>query len=101
MANKNKVTVITLEPFQDKFDHKTQYPAGTELQVDEERAKDLVGRGLAKLKEADQKAPKEPKRPEPVNQEKTETISESSVAAEDSANPEKKKEDECQRTEKQ
>lgn len=34
MAKKILITVIVLEAFQDKFDHKTQYPAGTELQVD-------------------------------------------------------------------
>ena len=36
MAKKDKVTVIVLESFQDKYDHKTQYPVGTELQVDQE-----------------------------------------------------------------
>lgn len=51
MAKKLLITVIVLSAFQDKFDHKTQYPAGTELQVDEERAEDLVSRGLAKVKE--------------------------------------------------
>ena len=29
MAKKEKVTVIVLEEFQDKFDHKTLYPVGT------------------------------------------------------------------------
>ena len=42
MAKKDKVTVIVLESFQDKYDHKTQYPVGAELQVDQERADDLV-----------------------------------------------------------
>ena len=41
MAKKEKVTVIVLEEFQDKFDHKTLYPVGTELEVDKERADDL------------------------------------------------------------
>ena len=58
MAKKNKVTVVVLEVFQDKFDHKTQYPVGTELQVDKERADDLVSRGLALIKEEE-----EPKKP--------------------------------------
>ena len=51
MAKKEKVTVIVLEEFQDKFDHKTLYPVGTELEVDKERADDLVGRKLARIKE--------------------------------------------------
>lgn len=51
MAKKEKVTVIVLEEFQDKFDHKTLYPVGTELEVDKERADDLVSRKLAKVKE--------------------------------------------------
>lgn len=50
MAKKLLITVI-LEAFQDKFDHKTQYPVGAELQVEKERAEDLVSRGLAKIKE--------------------------------------------------
>lgn len=57
MAKKLLITVIVLEAFQDKFDHKTQYPVGAELQVEKERAEDLVSRGLAKIKEM----PKEPK----------------------------------------
>ena len=36
MAKKEKVMVIVLEEFQDKFDHKTMYPTGTELEVDKE-----------------------------------------------------------------
>ena len=54
MAKKEKVTVIVLEEFQDKFDHKTLYPVGTELEVDKERADDLVGRKLANIKEVKQ-----------------------------------------------
>lgn len=42
MAKKLLITVIVMEAFQDKFDHKTQYPVGAE---------DLVSRGLAKIKE--------------------------------------------------
>nr|DAD91215.1 MAG TPA: Thrombin inhibitor from mosquito [Siphoviridae sp. ctu3K14] len=51
MAKKLLVTVVVLMAFQDKFDHKTQYAPGTELQVDKERADDLVSRGLAEVKE--------------------------------------------------
>lgn len=58
MAKKLLITVIVLSAFQDKFDHKTQYPAGKELQVEQERADDLVSRGLAKVKEV--APPKEP-----------------------------------------
>lgn len=64
MAKKILITVIVLSAFQDKFDHKTQYPVGTELQVDEERAKDLVNRKLARVKETG-KVPEEPKRLQP------------------------------------
>lgn len=53
MAKKDKVTVIVLESFRDKYDHKTQYPAGTELQVERERADDLVSRGLAGIKKSE------------------------------------------------
>lgn len=66
MAKKLLITVIVLMAFQDKFDHKTQYPEGTELKVDKERADDLVARGLAKIKEerpklqADEKKPATP-----------------------------------------
>lgn len=51
MAKELLVTVVVLMAFQDKFDHKTQYVPGTELQVDKERADDLVSRGLAEVKE--------------------------------------------------
>lgn len=51
MAKKLLVTVVVLMAFQDKFDHKTQYAPGTELQVEKERADDLVSRGLAEVKE--------------------------------------------------
>lgn len=51
MAKKDKVTIVVLKHFQDKFDHKTQYSVGKELQVDKERADDLVSRGLAEVKE--------------------------------------------------
>ena len=65
MAKKEKVTLIVLEEFQDKFDHKTMYPTGTELEVDKERADDLVSRKLAKVKEMETpKLPKETKEAE-------------------------------------
>lgn len=51
MAKKLLVTVVVLMAFQNKFDHKTQYAPGTELQVEKERADDLVSRGLAEVKE--------------------------------------------------
>ena len=44
------ITVVVLVAFQDKYDHKTQYAPGAELQVEKDRADDLVTRGLAKLK---------------------------------------------------
>ena len=51
MTKKLLITVIVLMAFQDKFDHKTQYPEGAELKVDKERADDLITRGLAKIKQ--------------------------------------------------
>lgn len=63
MAKKLLVTVIVLEAFQDKIDHKTQYPEGTELKVDKERADDLVARGLAKIKEEQPKSQVDEKKP--------------------------------------
>lgn len=103
MAKKILITVIVLEAFQDKYDHKTQYPVGAELQVDKARADDLVSRGLAKIKEEvapqETKAPKEAKAPKTqqaaVSEEKTE---EAAVAAD---NPETEKEDESKGTEEQ
>ncbi|WP_018669004.1 hypothetical protein [Bacteroides gallinarum] len=98
MAKKILVTVIVLSAFRDKFDHKTQYPAGMELQVDEKRAKDLVSRGLARLKESESE---EPEQPQPAKPEAVPESPDSPIAPADSNNPEKKEEDECQRTEKQ
>ncbi len=64
MAEIILITIIVLVAFQDKNDHKTQYPPGTELQVEPERADDLIARGLAKLKEEPKtKAPAKPKKP--------------------------------------
>lgn len=71
MAKKEKVTVIVLKEFQDRFDHKTLYPEGTELEVDKGRADDLVSRELAKIKKV--KTPKEPREPEKSKEVKTET----------------------------
>ena len=69
MAKKEKVMVIVLEEFQDKFDHKTMYPTGTELEVDKERADDLVSRELAKIKKVETpKEPKETKKPKKKQQ---------------------------------
>lgn len=81
MAKKEKVTVIVLEEFQDKFDHKTMYPAGTELEVDKERADDLVSRKLAKVKEME--TPKDPKEPEKSKEVKTETVKTEAEKAEE------------------
>lgn len=96
MAKKLLVTVVVLMAFQDKFDHKTQYAPGTELQVDKERADDLVSRGLAKVKEEDPpKAPTDKKM-------KVEKPAETPASGEEAKvaevppvdNPEKKQEDE-------
>lgn len=81
MAKKEKVTVIVLEEFQDKFDHKTMYPAGTELEVDKERADDLASRKLAKVKEME--TPKDPKEPEKSKEVKTETAKTEAEKAEE------------------
>lgn len=91
MAKKILITVIVLSTFQDRFDHKTQYPVGTELQVEKERADDLVNRGLAKVKEVTPpKEPKELKKPKTTGKAKvTEPIEKAG-----SENPEKKQEDE-------
>ena len=92
MAKKEKVTVIVLEEFQDKFDHKTMYPAGTELEVDKERADDLVSRKLAKVKEM--KTSKTPKEPKETKEAETET------AKTEAEKPEAEQEDEDKGTEK-
>lgn len=107
MAKKILITVIVLEAFQDKYDHKTQYPVGAELQVDKERADDLVSRGLAKIKE--EVAPKEPKAPKEAKAPKTpktaevqETVDEKKEEAAVAAdNPETEQEDESKGTEEQ
>lgn len=108
MAKKLLITVIVLEAFQDKIDHKTQYPVGTELQVEEERAEDLVSRGLAKIKEVP-KEPKQPKNTKPADKPKSEKTEPAENAGKKEAtgneappagdNPEKKAEDEQQGTE--
>lgn len=82
MAKKILITVIVLEAFQDKYDHKTQYPVGAELQVDKERADDLVSRGLAKIKE--EVAPKEPKTPKEAKAPKTPKTAEGQEAVDES-----------------
>lgn len=107
MAKKLLITVIVLEAFQDKFDHKTQYPVGAELQVDKERSEDLVNRGLAKIKE--EVPPKEPKAPKEAKTPKTQNTAEVQKTAEDKEkeeqpasdadNPETNQEDGIERTE--
>lgn len=87
MAKKILITVIVLEAFQDKFDHKTQYPVGAELQVDKERAEDLVNRGLAKIKE--EIAPKESKATKEAKAPKTQKTDEVQQAAENKEKEEK------------
>ena len=46
-----KVSVKVTEDFLDKFDLSVRYEAGTVLEFDEERAQDVVGRGLAEYAE--------------------------------------------------
>ena len=87
MAKKEKVMVIVLEEFQDKFDHKTMYPTGTELEVDKERADDLVSRELAKKVET-------PKEPKETKEAETET------AKTEAEKPEAEQEDDDKGTEK-
>lgn len=89
MAKKEKVMVIVLEEFQDKFDHKTMYPTGTELEVDKERADDLVSRELAKIKKVE--IPKEPKETKEAETETAKTEAEK---------PEAEQEDDDKGTEK-
>ena len=86
MAKKILITVIVLEAFQDKFDHKTQYTAGTELQVDKARAEDLVSRGLAKIKE--EVAPQETKLPKGTKAPKTQQAAKVQEVAVAADNPE-------------
>ena len=97
MAKKEKVTVIVLEEFQDKFDHKTLYPGGTELEVDKERADDLVGRKLARIKEV--KAPKELKESENSKEVMTETAK-AETAKTEAEKPEEREKDDDKGTEK-
>ncbi len=110
MAKKILVTAIVLMEFQDKIDHKTQYAPGDELQVDKERAEDLVERGLAKVKVEEPKAPtdkklkeakegKEPKAEKPVDTPAPGEEKKEESAAPAGDNPEEKQGDE-QRTEK-
>lgn len=108
MAKKILITVIVLAVFQDKFDHKTQYAPGTELQVDEERAGDLVSRGLAKVKEVEppkeKKENKEAKEKKAAKEAEPVGKAEAKEAAESAAppagdNPETKTEDDGKGTE--
>lgn len=103
MAKKLLITVVVLEAFQDKFDHKTQYPVGAELQVDKARADDLVSRGLAKIKEEvapqETKAAKEAKAPKTQQAAEVEEKKEEAAVATDNAETEQ--EDESKGTEEQ
>lgn len=109
MAKKILITVVVLEAFQDKFDHKTQYPVGAELQVDKARADDLVSRGLAKIKEEvapqDTKAPKEAKAPKTQQAAKVQEAAEVEEKTEEATvatdNAETEQEDESKGTEEQ
>ncbi len=47
------VAVKVTEDFLDKFDTSVRYEVGTVLEFDEERAKDVVNRGLAEFVEPD------------------------------------------------
>ena len=46
-----KVKVVVLKPFRDKFDRTVRYAEGVELEVDVERAEDLVSRELVEYVE--------------------------------------------------
>lgn len=48
---KELVKIVVLKPFRDKFEKKTRYEAGTELEFDAERAEDVVTRELAEYVE--------------------------------------------------
>lgn len=109
MAKKILIMVVVLEAFQDKFDHKTQYPVGAELQVDKARADDLVSRGLAKIKEEvappETKAAKEAKAPKTQQAAKVQEAAEVEEKTEEAAvatdNAETEQEDESKGTEEQ
>lgn len=44
-----KVCVKVLTPFLDKFDTSVRYEAGTMLELDADRAENVISRGLAEL----------------------------------------------------
>ena len=44
---KETVKIKVLKPFWDKFDHKTHYTEGMEVEFEYERAMDVIDRGLA------------------------------------------------------
>ena len=48
---KNTVTIIVQEPFRDKYDTTVVYKVDSELEVDPERAKDIVDRKLGRYVE--------------------------------------------------
>lgn len=45
------VKIVVLKPFRDKFDKKTRYEVGAELEFDAERADDVVTREFAEYAE--------------------------------------------------
>jgi len=49
--NESKVKIVVLSPFRDKFDKSVRYEVGTELELDAERAEDVVTRELAEYVE--------------------------------------------------
>lgn len=99
MAKKEKVTVIVLDSFRDKYDHKTQYPVGAELNVTKDRAEDLLNRGLARIKETT--PPKGSKQPKDISTAENagKETADKNEAFFTGDNPETKSEDEQQGTE--
>lgn len=51
MKNDKTMKVVVLKRFRDKFDGKTRYQPGEVVEFVDERAKDLIERGLAKAEE--------------------------------------------------
>lgn len=48
---KETVKIKVLKPFRDKLDNKIRYSEGQELEFEDERAQDVVSRGLAEVVE--------------------------------------------------
>jgi hypothetical protein len=53
LAEEKTKTVVVLKKFRDKFDHRTLYVPGQELELEATRATEIVERGLAEFKPAD------------------------------------------------